>query len=97
MSKNLGSLVRSGSRLLGRNLNKHTAYEEAAKDWEGDFLLIITPGEGLDREYMFLSIYGMESVAMYIVPNRTSKTATFVFEGSYENWKKLIRGELNPI
>ena len=33
----------------------------------------------------------------YMVPNRDAKKADFIFEGPYSNWKKLIRGELDPI
>ena len=32
-----------------QKLNENKSYEEAARTWEGDFLFIITPDEGLDR------------------------------------------------
>ncbi len=79
-------------------LNKNKAYEEAAKDWEGDFLFIVTPDEGLDREYVFyVDLYHGKCREAYMVPDRESKKAAFVFEGPYSNWKKLIRGEIDPI
>ena len=31
-------------------LNNNTSYEEVAKDWEGDFLFIVTPDDGLKKE-----------------------------------------------
>ena len=34
-------------------LNKSKAYEEAAKEWEGDFLFVITPDEELKKEVIF--------------------------------------------
>jgi len=34
-------------------VNENKANEEAAKNWEGDFLFIVTPDEGLDKEYVF--------------------------------------------
>jgi len=34
-------------------LNKNKAYEDAAKNWEGDFLFIITPDDGLNEEFTF--------------------------------------------
>jgi putative sterol carrier protein len=79
-------------------LNKNTAYEEAAKDWEGDFLFIITPGEGLDKEYVFyVDLWHGKCRDAYMVPDRNAKVTAFVFEGPYQNWKKLIAGQLDPI
>jgi len=79
-------------------VNKNKEYEEAAKDWEGDFLFIITPDEGLDREYVFyVDLWHGKCRDAYMVPSRDAKKADFIFEGPYSNWKKLIRGELDPI
>ena len=79
-------------------LNKNEAYAEAAKDWEGDFLFIVTPDEGLDREYVFyVDLWHGKCRDACIVPSRDAKKAEFVYEGKYSNWKKLIAGELDPI
>ena len=79
-------------------LNKNKAYEEAAKDWEGDFLFVITPDEELDREYVFyVDLYHGKCREACVLPNREARKAAFVFEGPYSNWKKLIRGEIDPI
>jgi len=79
-------------------LNKNEAYAEAAKDWEGDFLFIVTPDEGLDREYVFyVDLWHGKCRDACIVPSRDAKRAEFVYEGKYSNWKKLIAGELDPI
>jgi hypothetical protein len=34
-----------------QKLNESKSYEEAARTWEGDFLFVVTPDEGLDKEY----------------------------------------------
>ena len=79
-------------------LNKNEAYAEAAKDWEGDFLFIVTPDEGLDREYVFyVDLWHGKCREACMVPSRDAKKAEFVYEGKYSNWKKLISGELDPI
>lgn len=79
-------------------LNKNEAYAEAAKDWEGDFLFIVTPDEGLDREMVFyVDLWHGKCRDAYMVPNREAKTAEFIYEGPYSNWKKLIMGQLDPI
>ncbi|MEM3579163.1 MAG: SCP2 sterol-binding domain-containing protein [Candidatus Bathyarchaeia archaeon] len=79
-------------------LNKNEAYTEAAKDWEGDFLFIVTPDEGLDKEIVFyVDLWHGKCRDAYVVASREAKTAEFAYEGPYSNWKKLIMGELDPI
>ncbi|MEM3874141.1 MAG: SCP2 sterol-binding domain-containing protein [Candidatus Bathyarchaeia archaeon] len=79
-------------------LNKNEAYAEAAKDWEGDFLFIVTPDEGLDKEMVFyVDLWHGKCRDAYMVPSREAKTAEFIYEGPYSNWKKLIMGQLDPI
>ncbi|MCS7139329.1 MAG: SCP2 sterol-binding domain-containing protein [Candidatus Nezhaarchaeota archaeon] len=79
-------------------LNKNKAYEEAAKDWEGDFLFIITPDGGLDKEAVFyLDLWHGKCREAYTVPSRDAKRAAYVIEGPYSNWKKIVMGQLDPI
>jgi putative sterol carrier protein len=79
-------------------LNKNEAYAEAAKDWEGDFLFIVTPDEGLEKEMVFyVDLWHGKCRDAYMVPSRETKTAEFIYEGPYSNWRKLIMGQLDPI
>ena len=79
-------------------LNENKAYEESAKDWEGDFLFVATAGEGLEKEAVFyVDLWHGKCRAAYIAPNREAKKTEFIFEGTYPNWKKLIMGEMDPI
>jgi len=79
-------------------LNKNEAYAEAAKDWEGDFLFIVTPDEDLDKEMVFyVDLWHGKCRDAYMLPSREAKAAEFVYEGQYSNWKKLIMGQLDPI
>ncbi len=79
-------------------VNRNKAYEEAAKDWEGDFLFIATPDEGLEKEVVFyVDLWHGKCRDAYVVPSRDAKKAEFIYEGPYSNWKKLIMGEIDPI
>lgn len=79
-------------------LNSNEAYEEAARDWEGDFLFIVTPDESLKEEMVFyVDLWHGKCREAYKVPNRDAKAAEFVYEGPYSNWKKLIMGQLDPL
>jgi len=77
-------------------LNKNTIYQEVAKDWEGDFLFVITPDEELKQEIIFyIDLWHGKCRDAYLV--KGEKQAKFVFKGPYSNWKKVIRKELDPI
>jgi putative sterol carrier protein len=77
-------------------LNKNKMYQEAAKDWEGDFLFVITPDEDLKKETVFyIDLWHGKCRDAFLV--KGEKSAKFVFKGSYSNWKKVIRKELDPI
>jgi putative sterol carrier protein len=79
-------------------LNENSTYEEAAKDWEGDFRFIITPSEGLEKETVFyVSLWHGKCPEAYLIPDRNAKETEFIYEGSYPNWKKLINGEIDPV
>ena len=77
-------------------LNKSKSYEEVAKDWEGDFLFVITPDEELKEEVTFyVDLWHGKCREAFLVNDK--KTAAFVFKGPYSNWKKVINKELDPI
>jgi putative sterol carrier protein len=77
-------------------LNKSKKYEEVAKDWEGDFLFVISPDEELKQEVIFyVDLWHGKCRDAFLVKNR--KTAAFTFKGPYSNWKKVINKELDPI
>ncbi|MEM2154798.1 MAG: SCP2 sterol-binding domain-containing protein [Nitrososphaeria archaeon] len=79
-------------------LNKNESYFEAAKDWEGDFLLIVNTGPKVKSEIvLYLDLWHGKCRNYEILPNRNTKEAEFIFEGSYDNWEKLAKGELDPL
>ncbi len=81
-----------------RKLNENKAYEEAAKNWEGDFLFIVTPDEELDREYVFyVDLWHGKCRKAELIGSREGRETAYIFEGPYSNWKKLIKGQLDPI
>ena len=77
-------------------LNKNKTYEEVAKNWEGDFLLIISPDEKLKDEVVFyVDLWHGKCRDAFMVTRE--KNAAFVFRGPYSNWKKVINNELDPL
>lgn len=79
-------------------LNANEAYAEAAQDWEGDFLFVVEPGEGAPEGATFYVDlwHGKCREARLLGPDEEADAA-FTYAGPYENWKKLIQGEIDPI
>jgi putative sterol carrier protein len=77
-------------------INKNTVYEEVAKDWEGDFLFVITPDEHYAKEIIFYVDLWHGKCRKAFIADKNQKAA-FVFKGPYSNWKKVIKKELDPI
>jgi putative sterol carrier protein len=83
-------------KLFKEELNRSKDYEEVAKNWEGDFLFIVTPDEELKEEVTFyVDLWHGKCRDAYLVEGE--KTAAFEFRGPYSNWKKVINKELDPI
>jgi putative sterol carrier protein len=85
-------------KLFKEKVNKNDAYAEAAKDWEGDFLFIATTDDKLEQEVVFwVDLWHGKCREAAKLPGRDAKKTEFVYEGPYENWVKLIKGEIGPI
>ena len=75
------------------------AWQEAAKDWEGDFLFVIEPEGGLkEKVVLYIDLHHgvCRKVEYYAEDEELPKTA-FQYIGIYSNWLKLLKGEIDPI
>ena len=79
-------------------LNSNAAYRDAARAWEGDILLLVrsaapdAPAPGI---HLALA-HGECSGATYY-PDARAVASEFVYEGTPENWARLMRRELDPV
>jgi len=77
-------------------LNNNKTYEDAAKSWEGDFLFVITPDDGLKEEVTFyVDLWHGKCRDAFLL--KKDKNAAFIFKGPYSQWKQVIKKELDPI
>jgi putative sterol carrier protein len=81
-----------------RELNANTAYRDAAKAWVGDLLLLVRPStpDAAAPGILLVLAHGECSAATYHEDAR-SVPSEFVYEGTPENWKRLIRREVDPV
>jgi putative sterol carrier protein len=79
-------------------LNANEEYEEAAKDWEGDFLFVVRPEGNLKEEARFyVDLWHGKCREVRMVPPGEEVKTAFTYEGPYGNWIKLINKEIDPI
>ena len=79
-------------------INENEAYAKAAKNWEGDFLFVVTPDEGLDKEWvLYLDLWHGKCRESRLLKSKDERETEFVMEGPYSNWRKLILGKIGPI
>lgn len=79
-------------------VNGNPDYQEAAKAWEGDILFLVrgtdpnspTPGVALGLAH------GQCSFATYH-PDARAVASEFVYEGTPENWARLLHQEVDPV
>ncbi|MFX1251697.1 MAG: SCP2 sterol-binding domain-containing protein [Promethearchaeota archaeon] len=94
------------------SINNNKAYEEAAADWEGDFLWVATPRGELSTEMrMWIGLYHGKCTGARVLnedeevrllktgekPTGKGVEVHYIFTADYLIWKKLASGELDSI
>lgn len=85
-------------RILMDKLNADEQYAKIARNWEGDLLCHIAPGENLDHEISYyLDLWHGKCREAYALQNGQEVQAVLILDGPYENYKRLLRGEIEPM
>jgi putative sterol carrier protein len=79
-------------------LNESDSYKEAAKNWEGDFLFVITalPDERKEA-YLYMDLWHGECRDAYEVGDSASVQTEFTITAPLPVWRKVLDGQLDPI
>jgi putative sterol carrier protein len=75
-----------------QELGKSPAYASAAKNWEGDLVLMIEGGSGV-----YLDLWHGECRAAKYLTDPYSRAAEFRISASLEKWRKILEGQLDPV
>ncbi len=79
-------------------LNENAAYAEAAKAWVGDILLLVRPADPAQpAPGVLLDLANGQCRSATYQPDARSVAAEFVYEGTAENWQRLVRHEVDPV
>lgn len=79
-------------------INGSKAYEQAAKDWEGDFYFILEPGGPVvERQYMYLDLWHGKCRGAEIVEekDKDKHKPEFTIAGNLAIWKQIREKKLN--
>lgn len=79
-------------------LNDNAAYREAAQAWVGDILLLVRPSDpNAPAPGVHLELANGVCQGAEFHPDARTVRSEFVYEGSPENWERLMRHELDPV
>ena len=83
---------------LQDELNKSPAYEDAARNWEGDFYFVVDPeGSVTEPIYLYMDLWHGKSREAFVVADPKQKNPAFVMSGKYGKWKQVVTAKLDPI
>jgi putative sterol carrier protein len=83
---------------LMEKLNADSRYGEIAHKWEGDMLFVIEPGGNLSQPVIYyLDLWHGKCREAYVVDDHRQISSVFILKGKYENYVRLLKGELDPM
>jgi putative sterol carrier protein len=83
---------------LMEKLNSDERYASIARNWEGDMLVTIDPGgELIETVTFYLDLWHGKCRDAYAVQDPKSINATLSLQGPYENFLRLLKGEVDPM
>jgi putative sterol carrier protein len=79
-------------------INRNPAYRQAAQAWEGDILFLVRPAAtDAPAPGILLGLAHGECSSATFLPDARGVSSEFAYEGSPENWQRLLRREVDPV
>jgi putative sterol carrier protein len=79
-------------------LNTDQKYAQVAARWEGDIMVLVEPGGPLtERIAYYLDLWHGTCRSAYVVGPLLEKSAAFTLKAPYENYRQIIKGDLDPM
>jgi putative sterol carrier protein len=84
--------------VLKEKLNTDSRYGQLAQKWEGDMLFLIEAGGNLNHQTLFyLDLWHGKCREAFVVDQPGQVNPAFTMKGTYENYIRLLKGELDPL
>mgnify|MGYP001351591572 FL=1 len=85
-------------KAMMQDLNSSSAYEDAAKNWEGDFVFVIKPGGTLDGTVsLYMDLHHGKCRDAYQIEDHKSTPAAYRLSGPAATCKKVMTKKLDPM
>jgi putative sterol carrier protein len=81
---------------LREAINASPAYRASAADWEaGPICFLVRMGE--EKAYLWLDLHRGGCRAAELVAPAEGERAPFLIAAEYEDWKRILQGQLDPV
>ncbi len=79
-------------------LNTDSRYAEIAKNWEGDVVLTVNSGKNLEEAVViYFDLWHGKCRQAFFVENEFDQEVAFMLKGAYDDYLRILNGELNPM
>jgi putative sterol carrier protein len=83
---------------LNDKLNADERYAQIARNWEGDMMIVIEPGGEISQPVRwYIDLWHGKCRGVAVLEESDEKKATFTLRGPYENFVRLLKGEVEPM
>ena len=83
---------------LKEKLNSDERYAQVARNWEGDMIFEIEPGGALTEKVVYyIDLWHGKCRDAYLLSADQPASATFTLKAPYENYARLVKGEIDPM
>lgn len=85
-------------KALQQALNSDAGYASVARNWEGDLAFVIEPERSQEPAVLYLDLWhGKCRAASFHRGGEAAPQAKFVLKAPLENFRKILRGEVDPM
>lgn len=85
-------------KALMEKLNQSKAYQEAARNWEGDFYFVVQKSPGVPQDtYLYMDLWHGKCRDAYEVSSASQEKPEFTINAPLPTWKKVLDKKLDPI
>ena len=79
-------------------LNSDERYAQVARNWEGDMVFVVEAGGALEKTTIFyLDLWHGKCRDAWLVEEGKEAKAVFTLKAPYDNYVKLLKGDLEPM
>ncbi len=83
---------------LMEKLNTDERYAQIARNWEGDLAFLVEPGGTLTEPVkLYVDLWHGKCRDAYMLDETRTVQPTFWLKAPYENYVRLLKGELEPM